>query len=561
MRWRRQLRSLWLIAIFLLPAIDVCHQISKGEFEYNVDESQHAATGLFVSSALRDLPLRHPIAYTETYYAQYPALSGLIHWPPLFYLAEGMMFRIFGATVITARLTILGFALLGWIYWFRLVRQMLGGWAAAFSTIILALLPYSLLFEKTVMLEIPCLALCIVAIYYWYQYLTKEAQADLYLFALALSAAMLTKHNSVFLPLLCLASAMVLKKWHLIFHRRVLQPLLIVVLLVGPFYTLVYAVHWKTIAMDLTGMGMQSSASVRSIGRLLHVLGFYVKTPPEQIGWRLLLLAVAGLLTHRFWSKRETTALMVAWIVVCYATFTMISHKEARYSFYWAPPFVYFAAGFLTSDWALRRARILASGLAVVLLAHALVFGWRYERPYVAGFSALATRVQKANSGVILFEAPLPANFIFFLRKLDSSRHFVVLRKAIWVTRLKIAGGAVELARSVDDVRKVVEKNGVRYVVISDAAGHFEGERSLQTLVQSDSRFKLIATFLIASSEREWKNIHLFLYENTQCHPPQDQYLRVRMLTLPHEVIVPWGSLGQPVATAISSPAAAETVR
>jgi 2-polyprenyl-3-methyl-5-hydroxy-6-metoxy-1,4-benzoquinol methylase len=153
---------LLLLTLTLVSTI-VARGIAKGEFHINVDESQHAASGLFYASLLRDAPIRHPIRYTYRYYAQYPALSGVIHWPPLFYAYEGLFFIVFGASVITARMTILLFSLMACIFWFRLVYDIQDDWTAGLSTAILALLPSVLLFEKAVMLEIPCLALSVAA--------------------------------------------------------------------------------------------------------------------------------------------------------------------------------------------------------------------------------------------------------------------------------------------------------------------------------------------------------------------------------------------------------------
>jgi 4-amino-4-deoxy-L-arabinose transferase-like glycosyltransferase len=554
MGWEGRVRNWLLVGMLLLLAVVVARKIGKGEFDYNVDESQHAATGLFVSTALRDLPFRHPMEYAEVYYAQYPAMSGIIHWPPIFYLAEGAMFRLFGGSVITARLTILWFAVLGWVFWFRLVRQTCSEWTALLSTVLLALLPSSLLFEKTVMLEIPCLSLCIVAVYYWHQYLRDERQTDLYLFAAAFSAAMLTKHNAIFLPLFCVLSVAFWRKWGSVLNRKVLGPVVMVLLLLGPFYGLVYAMHWKTIAVDLTGAGAASTPKLSAAAQFLDILTFYIRALPEQVGWPVLLLAIAGLCTQHVWSKRESTTLMLSWVFSCYVMFTLIFHKEPRYSFYWTPAFTYFAAGFLTAKWNFRPARVAAAVAAIVLTAQSLAFGWRYERPNLSGFSPLASRVKQAsNSGVILFDAPLPANFIFFLRTLDSDRHFVVLRKAIWAARINIRAGSTELARTVDDVRTVIDRNGVKFVVVSDAPTYFEGQESLRELVQSDPTFRLMTTIPIESNEREWKNVHLYLYENTQSHPPRDKFLRVRMMTLPRDIVVPWQSLGQPTAVTVPS--------
>ena len=86
--------------------------IHTGEFNFNTDETIHASTGLYFADFLRDLPLRHPLQYTFRYYTQYPAL-GVLHWPPIFHMFEGLAFCLFGSTVAVARATVLIFALLG----------------------------------------------------------------------------------------------------------------------------------------------------------------------------------------------------------------------------------------------------------------------------------------------------------------------------------------------------------------------------------------------------------------------------------------------------------------
>jgi len=74
-----------LAVVLVLVSIVIVRGISKGEFSYNTDETQHAVTGLYVADLIRDRPFSHPIEYTYQYYAHYPALSGVVHWPPLFY--------------------------------------------------------------------------------------------------------------------------------------------------------------------------------------------------------------------------------------------------------------------------------------------------------------------------------------------------------------------------------------------------------------------------------------------------------------------------------------------
>src|SRR5262249_50640116 len=134
---RLRLRSALLpLAVPLLLTFIIARGISKGELDYNVDEAQHGVTGLFFADFLSDRPLAHPVQYAYHYYAQYPAL-GFVHWPPLFHFCEGVLFLLLGPSVIAARLTVLLFALLGSVFWFKLVSKVENEWTAAICALVL----------------------------------------------------------------------------------------------------------------------------------------------------------------------------------------------------------------------------------------------------------------------------------------------------------------------------------------------------------------------------------------------------------------------------------------
>jgi hypothetical protein len=50
-----------------------------------------------------------------------------------------------------------------------------------------------------------------------------------------------------------------------------------------------------------------------------------------------------------------------------------------------------------------------------------------------------------------------------------------------------------------------------------------------------------LGRFPVLSNEPEWKGENLLLYENKQWTPPTEKELRIRMLTLPHDIVVPFG--------------------
>ena len=531
-RWDRRSTGL-LLCVLAIAMVAILRGIRVGEFSYNVDEAQHAVTGLYVADLVRDRPFANPVEYTYRYYAQYPALSGIIHWPPLFYCFEGLAFLVLGPTVVAARLAILFFALLGAVFWFLLVRELLNEWAAAFSAALLALLPSVLLFEKTVMLEIPLLFCCIAASFFWIRYLLKGKESDIYWFALSASAALLTKQNGVYLIPFCVLSGLLCGGWKLFLRKEVLRAVAICFVLIAPFYTLVYAVHRKTIAMDLAEKSMAGGS------RWL----FYVKALPGQLGWSLLGLGLLGILTSGTWARAKVPGIMLSWIFACYLTLTLIGHKEPRYVIYWIPPFIYFASGLLFCFFRKPWLKVAGAAAAVALLGTTLASAWSFHRPYVTGFDAVAKKtLEQSKSAVILFDGPLPANFIFFMRADDPGRQFLVLRKALYAYQIKKSGGSVELVHTQQEIEDLFREDGVRFIVVSDRAPlNFESQKVLRDPLQTPS-YKELGRFPLRGNDLYPPHSDLVLYENLKWAPPTGKYLRIKMLTMSHDIVVPWDS-------------------
>jgi hypothetical protein len=158
--------------------------------------------------------------------------------------------------------------------------------------------------------------------------------------------------------------------------------------------------------------------------------------------------------------------------------------------------------------------------------------------------TSLASRLPGNSS--FLFDAELPANFIFFLNKFDPGRHFAVLRKSLWVMRIKRRGGEEELVHNDQQLLELMRNQGVKYVVVSDDPNpEFQIQNRLRNLLQSQPQFKLVGTFPVESNQPEWQARHLFLYQNLECGPPQDEFLHIRMSSISHDIVVPWSELKQ----------------
>ncbi len=518
-----------LLGVIALVCLVVTRGISRGELDYNIDEAQHAVTGLFMADAFRDAPLRHPVQYAYKYYAQYPAVA-IVHWPPLFYLFEGLSFITLGPSVVAARLTVILFTVLLLFQWFRLVEQLQDSYTAAVSTAVLGLLPMMLLFEKTVMLEIPSLALAVAAIRSWIKYMNDGRKTSLYAFVFWISAALLCKQTSIYVLVFCILTLAVTGKWERIVTTRVVPAIGLGCVLVGPFYTLMLIAQGQAVAHDLGSHQMSG----------WQRLTFYLRTLPITFTVPLLLLSLLGLLFAKRWNRAGQAALMGCWLLAGYVTFTLFGQREARFAVYWFPPLVYFAAGLLTQFFQLPRIRLTMRGAALLVVGLLAVRAWAYERPYVSGYKEAASKlVNTYHSGIVLFDGKVPGNFVFYMRALDPRRQFIVLRKSLYVSDIRTSQSSEELLHSREELLDLFRRDGIRFVVILDNGPLlFNSQRLLRELLQNE-QFRLVGRFPIATNEPSWAGQGLRLYENMQWSPPVDKFLKIRMMTLNHDIIVP----------------------
>lgn len=507
-----------------------CRNIRRGEFDYYVDEAQHAVTGLFVADVLHDLPLRHPVEYAYRYYAQYPAVA-ILHWPPLFYVFEGISFLLLGASAMSARLTVVFFEIVLLYQFFLLVEELHDSYTAAISTAILGLLPVVMLFGKTVMLEIPSLALGVGAIRHWIRYLDRGERKSLYFFGLWLSAALLCKQTSVFLIAFCALTLLVTRKWRLIWRRDALIVAGMVAALAGPFLLLMLVLQGKAMASDLGSRRMSGWEQI----------SYYASSLPSSFSPLMFALAALGFVLAWRWNKREQSVVMACWILAGYITFSFFGQKDFRFAIYWFPPLVYFAVGLLTQFFRVPRLRVAMRAVAGCLVVILSLSAWGQQRPYISGYEDVASvLVNQYHAGVVLFDGRVPGNFVFYMRSLDPKRHFLVLRKLLYADDIRPGVNSEELLHGREELMDAFRRDGIRFVVISEKAPmRFEVQRILREQLQT-KQFQLLGQFPISTNDPSWKGESLLLYENKQWTPPSDKMLRIRMLTLPKDIVVPF---------------------
>jgi hypothetical protein len=259
----------------------------------------------------------------------------------------------------------------------------------------------------------------------------------------------------------------------------------------------------------------------------------------------LFVLAVLGLLLARPWNKRGQATMMVCWIVAGYVTFSFFGQREARFAIYWFPPLVYFAVGLLTQFFQSPGLRVTMRGAALLLVAMVAVPAWSQQRPYISGYEDVAAQlVNQYHAGIVLFDGRVPGNFVFYMRALDPKRQFVILRKSLYADDIRPSASSEELLHTREGLMDVFRRDGIRFVVVSENTSlRFGVQRILREQLQGD-QFRLLGRFPISSNQPSWKGESLLLYENKQWTPPADKMLRIRMLTLPYDIVVPINELG-----------------
>lgn len=527
-----------LIAIGLMVTL---RGFSYSEPYYNGDEPRHLMTGVFFRDLIVDFPASHPLEYTYKYYAKYPAL-GLIHWPPLFHMVEGIFFLILGVSKKTAVLSVIAFALMLLVFWYRLIARVYNHEVALFSGLLLAAAPAFIEASRAVMLEVPSLALCVASIYFFYIYIETGKRKHACYFALSLAAALLTKQTSMFLlPLFALylfASGRVEAM-----KRRELR--LALSLAMAPvifYYWLAFELHRGAIMADLLRGTWAENHLLRWDNYLL-----YPKLIPAQVGPMVAimgLLFVAAIAASREYKKHM---LFLVWLIACYATFTLVAQKDTRYVIYWIPPLALFPVLLLAR--LKPRAGLIPIPLSALLMlglsAAQLARAFETEGPFISGYQEAAKYVA-SNLGqrdTVLFDGHLDGTFIFYLRRHDPRKRLVVLRsdKLLYSANILPEYGLHIYRNDPKSIYDLIDSYGTKYIVIeSRDIARYQSElepRKILRQVLCGPDFELVRTIEVKSNLRNLSGLQLLIYRYANSRPLKCQELEIPMPSLGGKVL------------------------
>lgn len=268
---------------------------TAAELSFEPDEPAHFVTGLMIHRYIADGAPGNPMRYAERYYVRYPKVA-IGHWPPLFYGLEALWFFPFGGTIASAlALQALIAGAIGLVV-FVLLRPVIGWWAIAPAAWLL-LLRTARDLTGAVMLEPLAVLWEVLAAAAWIRYLETATARWAYLFALAATAALMTRGDAMFLALFPLASIALSGRWALLRQKALWLSAAIVLVLCGPWYVL-------TLRMVKDGW----TSSTPSMNFMLEALGGYLGGLPLLAGAGTVALAAVGVIAGRTMAGRERWA-------------------------------------------------------------------------------------------------------------------------------------------------------------------------------------------------------------------------------------------------------------
>ncbi len=246
----------------------------RSEFGAHADEPAHVVTGLMVRDYLADglWSGASPMAFARAYYERYPKVA-LGHYPPAFYLVEGVwLLPIRSPAAVLVLMAALS-AGAGWLTW-RLARHhgLSPGWAWL-PAALFVVHPLVRTYTNIVMSDLLLVIFCLLATDAWRRFLRTSTNRHSLAFGLWAAAAILTKGSGLFLALVPPLSILLTAKWRLLKCRA---------LWLAPLPVLMFALPWMLATRHITAEGMSSTPLS---GYVPEAVAFFAKHLPEEFGW------------------------------------------------------------------------------------------------------------------------------------------------------------------------------------------------------------------------------------------------------------------------------------
>jgi 4-amino-4-deoxy-L-arabinose transferase-like glycosyltransferase len=484
------------------------------------DAPQHTFDGIFVLECLKQWPVHDLRAWAEQFYVRHPALGIFVYWPPAFAVVEAAMFALLGVNIVTARATVLLFAwAAGWLV-FVLGRRWFDRPTGLLAASLLITCPHGALWLSDVMLEWPATFWILAAVYAYQKDRDTRRTGWCVLLGFCLLTVFLTKQTAGFILPVLLVHAIVCpgRRAYLLRPAFIVSLGLSIGLIVG---------YWLATR--------RYTALPASLLRPSLDLLYYPRHLPEILGWPLVPVALLGVGTFLLEPDRKARALLLLWLAAWYIFSATIAAKEPRYFFFALVPLMFAAVRFFLPAGAAGRsepALTVKSDAARVALLVALVCTQAVLArvkstgrlpDYADAVSQLASI---PDADLVLVDAVRDGQFVFDVYRNPAARRIIPLRasKVLYARAARSQYGYQQLVRDADEILDLLNKYGIRYIVIESwlpKTAYTDADpaprQMLRQLLAEDDRFVLLGRWPLRCGDPAWDDVELRLYAYPDC--------------------------------------------
>ncbi len=433
--------------VILLQAVSGTY---SADFAAHPDEAGHFVTGVMVTDFLRH-PTLAPMHFAEQYYLHYPRVS-LGHWPPFFYLVEGVWFALTGVSRASALVlqAILGFLLLLGVYAFA--RSFLKGTAAFGAAALLALTPPFYASVTSVMADSATSVTALAAAGVFALYLQRPGMMLSLGFGFCAALALLTKGTAgplVFFPVL---AVLISRRFRVLLRADFWLSAVPVLLLAGPWYA--FSRHFPTPNQSAIRVLPPTTAAPPPSAYRVEDWSCW-----QEYGWPLLILAAVGalLIPKRHPAAAAVVALVLAFLI---APLALVGLLEGRHLLPAAAAACVAAAG----CWQ-RSTLVLVPALACALWLRGPVVA---HGPAVFGPLVESGRLDTGTRMLIAGNAFEEGSLIAAVAAREPHPRRVILRSSRFLAVSDWNGKNYQLlAGNEAEVLRLLQANGVSLVILA----------------------------------------------------------------------------------------------
>lgn len=498
----RSVQSTTCAGIVLLAAATLLYMTSpRTEAFFWTDAATFALNGELIRDYLASGFATSPMAFAKTWFLHYPALT-ISLYPPIFPLAEAVMFMAFGFSHAAAQATVAVFCLAAAGGAYASARTVAPPLAAAGAALLVLAAPEVLLWSRQVMMETPALAFLLLGSACLLRYQARGSTGWLLAATALVLAATYTKQTAIFAAL-AFAAAILADQGLPASRRRPLwiaAALGVVGLLPLAAFTLATASVLVDIALQTASAGSDLAAPTSPPMVLL-----YLRVLPDICGWPMLAASACygAVVARQGWrdrAERRLAILMAAWFVSDLLFVSLVGHFEQRYGMALAVPAAMFSVLLALRVTAVRWRPAVSLGAGALALVATMI---RSPVPPGASYAAVAAAVvQYAGKGdVVLFDLEDTKTLSFSLRARSPAPGPYVLRaeKLLVDYRIVREWGVQDRSLGTAEIEGIIDKFGIGLVVLQPGFwADLPSMARLEAILGSD-RFEQVAEFAIES--------------------------------------------------------------